>query len=940
MNRSGSHQSANPRSPRFAPSKSKLVALLTLGSILVSLPLGAQTSSQIEAEIARLQKLLAETRSAEAIGTPVASASIASAQTLPVGQTAAQPPKEDALDLGKIVVRAETDLREVPKSVSVVTGYELKKFHVNNFRDIVKRIGNVRTSWQNPNTASIFVRGVGWAAGAGVLDPSVGVTVDGVSHGITSISALSNYSDIQSVDVTRGPNGIDGGKNSNVGRVSIRTKDASFVPEAFGDALFGQRNAVTGSATIGGPIIENELAYRISLHRETADGPFPNKNDTTYTWRNTDRTNLRAQFLWLPTDKLSARLSFDLTPTGREICENCFAFRLKTPAFYDRLDANGNRIAVDYAEDGFGKIQRRWFAQRADYTIDDYYAKETNTIAEYPNTYETRGVTLNLKSELSDNFTVSSISGWRDYEFSQGAGTHTPFDWLRAPRGTQTSFEQLSQEFRADWKINPALKYQGGVYFYEGRFPNYSQTERYGADGGAWYANAAQYAILDPVDPLLPNATSTSGWSLLKNATDGLITKRAEKLNNTSLAAYSNLTWKISERLALTAGLRLTQEERKTSGYSKIAQDGFAPELNPASVNNVQLNGFSSNAAGALTGTNSATQLALADFVAQKYFGVATYGGLTAAQRAQVGAAKSIRAARIGSLYQQTDAEPFEEVLPNGEISATYKLNDQQTVFASWKHGEKAGISQLVGGTILGGKSVPVEKETTDAFEVGTRAFFLDRTFIVNATAFLQNIDNYIQPTFVYDEVQTQLNNNGLLAYVSTLGNVPKVQTKGIELDASYLGIPYTTLRISGAYTEAVYKDFKFAPRPGEQGGPGTPTAYWDATGKTLPGAPKFSGNVYADFTYPIGNNVIHTNVNYNFQSGYYTDTTLSRYSFTESYGLTDISIGFGRKDQRFDVSLVAKNVFNVDDSILLAWNSYKPGVPRWIGVIVNFKLF
>ena len=72
-------------------------------------------------------------------------------------------------------------IKELPKSVSAVTGEELEKFHVNNFRDIANRIGNVRTSWNNPNTASIFIRGVGWAAGAGVLDPSVGVSVDGLS---------------------------------------------------------------------------------------------------------------------------------------------------------------------------------------------------------------------------------------------------------------------------------------------------------------------------------------------------------------------------------------------------------------------------------------------------------------------------------------------------------------------------------------------------------------------------------------------------------------------------------------------------------------------------------------------------------------------------------------------------------------------------------------
>jgi iron complex outermembrane recepter protein len=59
-------------------------------------------------------------------------------------------------------------------------------------------------------------------------------------------------------------------------------------------------------------------------------------------------------------------------------------------------------------------------------------------------------------------------------------------------------------------------------------------------------------------------------------------------------------------------------------------------------VNNVKLGGFASDASGNLTAANSAAQLALADFTAQKYFGAASYSALTAAQRLQVATAKGI----------------------------------------------------------------------------------------------------------------------------------------------------------------------------------------------------------------------------------------------------------------------------------------------------------
>lgn len=808
-------------------------------------------------------------------------------------------------------------IQSTPKSIATVTGEELEKFNVNNFRDIMNRVGNVRTSWQNPNTSSVFVRGVGWAAGAGVLDPSVGINVDGVSYGITAMANLANFSDIESFSVTRGPIGTEGGKSFSVGAVNILSREPSFSPEARLALTLGQLNTVNVNAAIGGGIIDDVLAYRISVNRETADGPYDNENDTHFTWRNTDRTSVRTQFLWLPTDGVKAKLAIDYVPVGKEICENCFTFRDKTPAYYDAVDASGNRIPVNYAEDNFGKINRRWFQQKSDYTVADYYAHRIDTESEYPNTYGTRGVTLNLNLDVGNGSQLTSITGWRDYEFSQGAGSHTPFEWLRAPRGTQTNYKQASQEFKFDTKLAESLKFQAGLFYFDATFPNTGQTERYGSDGGAWYANAAQYNTLD---------TDAAGRSLLLNSLDGLITRSKNRLDNTSTAIYSSLIWDATKSLSLNGGLRLSREERETTSRSYIQSNGFGAELNPVSVNNVTLSGYN------------------ADTIAQKYFNVNSYSALNATQQAQVAAARAVRAGRIGALYQEVDAESYEETLPTTDLGATYRVNETNRVFVSWKHGEKAGVSQIVGATVRGGKSLPVDTEKSDSFEIGSKSQLFDRELDLNVTLYLQNIKDYIQPLYVYDEAQTQLNGTGIPAYTSALGNVPKVQTKGVEFDLNYSGIKYTNLRLSGAYTDAVYKDFKFAPKPLELAVPSTPaaptSAYFDATGKTLPGAPKFSGNLFADFSYPLANGkVIHTNANYNYTSSYYNDPSLSRYSKSGPFGVVDLSVGIGTEDRKFDISLVVKNVFDEDTGFSTTWNAYKPGIPRWAGLILNVAL-
>lgn len=814
-------------------------------------------------------------------------------------------------------------IRELPESISLVTGEELQKFHVNNFRDIVNRIGNIRTSWQNPNTTSIFVRGVGWAAGAGVLDPSVGITIDGVSNGITGISALSNYTDIETFSVTRGPSGTHGGKNFSVGEVNIVSRAPSFTPEAYGSVTFGQLNTVSYKATLGGAVVDDLLAFRLSLHRETADGPYDNKNDTHYTWRNTDRTSARAQFLLTPSDTLKAQLIIDYVPTGREICENCFTFRDKIPAYYDSLDVAGKPIPVVYSEDAFGKIQRRWFAQKKDYTVDDYYSHSINTANEYPNTYATRGASLKVDWDV-DFANLSSITGYREYAFSQGAGTHTPFEWLRAPRGTQTEYNQFSQEFKLNSQLSDSVKYEGGVYLFKGSFPNTGQTERYGSDGGAWYANNDQYTTLD---------TNAEGRQLLLNSVDGLITQSKNDVDNTSNALYSNIEWEATQELNINAGIRITQEVRNTNSRSFIQAEGFAPELDPAFINNVTL-------------IPAANLTANDDYIAQKYFNINTYSLLNATQKAQVTAAKAIRKARIGQIYQPIDASEYNEVLPTSDLGASYLINESDRVFVSWKHGEKAGVSQIVNG-----RNFPTETEKSDSFEIGTKSVYLNNDLTLNATLYLQNIKDYIQPVYVYDAEQTKNNGNNLAVYIPAFGNVPKVQTKGVELDLAYSGFQYTTIRFSGAYTDAVYKEFKNLAKPGELADnykiPATSVtpevpyqAYYDASGKTLPGAPKFSGNLFIDFSYPLGGDkLFHSNLNYNYVTEFNNDPSLSRFANAGPYGVTDISIGIGRQDRKFDISLVVKNAFDQDTGFNTTWSSYKPGIPRWVGITIDAAL-
>ena len=838
-------------------------------------------------------------------------------------------------DLGEVVVKGRQvspleKLKDTPKSVSVVTGVELQRQNTTNFRDIISRVGNVTMSYNNPYAGSLMIRGLGWASSPGPLDPSVGMTIDGVSYANNTVASSASFIDIDTFDVTRGPQGTSGGKNSSVGGINIKTRSPTFTPEANASVTYGERNTLSTNATVGGKLIEGLLAYRASFLREQGDGPWANKNDPNFTYQGTDRTFGRAQFLLTPTEDFTAKVSLEVMPKSREVSNNYVNFVRPTPDFYDNRDAKGNLIPVNQALESPGRLSRPWFTAEKNYTVQgNFLANEINRLSQQTNNYGGKGLTSNLTWNVA-NHTLTSITGYKDFEFDSGGGPISVFDIDRSPSTGHYNFHQFSQELKLSSKKGGFVDYDTGVYFNKNDSPQRWNTQRLGSDAGAYYANVAQYARLD---------ANGNGRNLMQNSIDRLFTRTNDEFHNESLAGFGNLNFHVTDPLTINTGLRLSGESRHSASERWIVDQGFGAALNPVSVNNVQTGGFNSNASGAL-GTNSAAQLALANSVASQYFNKATYDLLTAAEKQQVADAKSIRAARVGGLFQRAEAEAFGAVLPTSVISPSYKFNENHTGYFTWQHGEKAGISQIVGATINGGKSAPVKSETSDAFELGIKNSFFDRTLTVNADIFLDDIKDYIQPMLFEDKVQTLLNANGQIAFTSGLGNVPHVQSRGVEVDTFYSGIKYTTLRFAGAFTDARYLDFKQMAKPLELQGDPTAVAYYDATGKTLPGAAKFTFNLNANHERPITEKLLaHANVNYRFTSSYNNDPSLSRYTVVDAFGITDLAIGIGRKDKLFDVSVLVKNVFDTNSGFLGTWNTYFPSNPRWIGVMATTKL-
>lgn len=927
-----------PRHAELVPFRlSPLPALITAMLIMTAAPVLAAepTVAELQAEVIRLKQALEksqlELRNQSAQAAPAAEPAKAGADSGATGKSQETARKDDEpVSLDAVVVRSRNRierLQDVPLSVSVVSGKELDQLGANDISAITKRAGNVSWNLGNQRTSSLSIRGIGKQGQTEAMDPSVGVIVDGVPYAYNALTSSFDFNDIEAVEVTRGPQGTLLGKNSTLGVINIATRRPSFTPSADYSLTFGEQNTFLAKLAAGGPVVDDLLAWRGTFNVQRADGDIANAYNRDITYTNKDRVSGRVQFLLTPNPDFSARVALEIQPRAGETT-NGRTYNTPTPTRY----ANGsvNPLSTDAST----RLARGWFTQKSDYNYQNNYLSQS--VLNNDNARALVTGSHSASAELNwnlGNHSLTSITAYKDYHFNAVNDEGTPFDINRNSGGYWNDYKQVSQELRLSSQTGGLVDYQTGI-FLMGTDTTADYQKRWGADAGAWFATTAQYDILDTN----AGVNRGAGKALLANSLNGLATSGSttagiQQIKNKSQAIFGQANWHISEPLTITTGIRLTKEERRNTSNSLITSNGLGGDLNPVSVNGVQLGGFASNASTGALASNNAAQIALANSVAQKYFGVATYDGLSAAQQKQVATAKAIRLSQIGVLYNNVEAETFSKVQPNFVISPSYKVNDNLTTYVSWQYGEKAGISQVTNGVT---QLARPEKNTS--YEWGVKSAWLNKTLILNADVYLTDIKDYQQAVQVNDAYNTALKNDGTTYYTSATGNAPKVRATGLEVDGVYGGIPFTTVRFAGAINNAVYKSFPNAGKPNEQGNLANP--YVDFTGKTLPGAAKYTFNIGAEYRRPVfGDKEFHANINTNYTSKFNSDNSLSDYSWIPAAYTTDLALGLGRRDKSYDLTLLVKNLFDDKTYQAQTWNNYTPAIPRWIGLMFTGKL-
>ena len=175
----------------------------------------------------------------------------------PAFSQAVEPTQPDNAALGEIIVTAQKraqNLQSVPVAVTALSSATLNNQNVTDFADL-RRVAASLTVTQataSPNNA-IILRGIGTYAFSIGVEPSVAVIVDDVPV-VQQAQAFDNLSDVERIEVLRGPQGTLFGKNASAGAINIVTRDPGNRTEFTGQLVAATDSQFGGDASISTPL--------------------------------------------------------------------------------------------------------------------------------------------------------------------------------------------------------------------------------------------------------------------------------------------------------------------------------------------------------------------------------------------------------------------------------------------------------------------------------------------------------------------------------------------------------------------------------------------------------------------------------------------------------------------------------------------------------------
>ncbi len=379
-------------------------------------------------------------------------------------EEAAKVTEEDENIIYVTATKRTEALQDVPISISVFNETKLEALRPEDLSDISTYVPNMYLPPANESASqAITMRGLG----PGVVRSggrSVGIYIDGVYSSADNLTNLP-ISDLERIEVLKGPQGTLFGRDTVGGAINITTRRPDNHFNGFVDIDVGNYGRTVFNSGLDIPLIDDDLAMRISLKKLDYSGHIDNifngeKADGL------DQFSGRMQLYYTPNDKVDIRVIYNHSER-------------------DDNPTTGENSAGNFSDDIPYQVntnEKESFIQDAD------------------------SLSLSINYQLDSGFTFTSITGWAE----SSDKSFVDRDLTPEPVSTQSisySVDDLTQEFRITSPESDTFDYIVGLYYLDSDVKN---RDVYPLFGAAWLANIGFPPFPDVLDGQERNFTTNS----------------------------------------------------------------------------------------------------------------------------------------------------------------------------------------------------------------------------------------------------------------------------------------------------------------------------------------------------------------------------------------------------------------------------------------------
>lgn len=474
----------------------------------------------------------------------------------------AQPQSESATGslLEEVIVTAQFKaerLQETPIAITALSGEMLEARSQTSITEVAAGAPNVTLTPAGAgfgNSATASIRGVGQSDFNFAFEPGVGMYIDDVYYGVL-FGSVFDLTDLERIEVLRGPQGTLAGKNSVGGAIKLFSRKPSAEGSGYVEATYGSFDRIDLRAGGDFTLVPDKLYGRVSGVAKRRDGYMKrldyncangsSSTDTARTSRDCeigaeggqDLLGARVALRWLPADAIENNLIADVTEDRSEV----------QPA---KLISQGPWAGAN-----------NYITAPESYTSYSTFIGHPGTAAEFTippvNTVSAWGVSNNLDVKFTEQLALKSITAYRHAEgdFSQDVDT--------SPADVETIFNVVShRQFTQELRLSGAtagdfLEWTVGAYYYDARSTIGGRKDiNFGlAPGGGGIPG-----VLDPLEFL-----------------------DDDTIDSENKSAFAHLVVHPTDRLSVTGGMRYS-EESKDYTFTRLLPNG-APHPVLAALN-------------------------------------------------------------------------------------------------------------------------------------------------------------------------------------------------------------------------------------------------------------------------------------------------------------------------------------------------------------------